>query len=174
MSSPDYKNLFSGLLGFVVVVMLNMDSAANLTRNGVFVPLFVLVLVTQILLEILSKYQGKVCETIEGLFTALIAVIGYGLYTVLASKGLTGGAQAVYGQQMVSTNKLDMGQALVAGGIVAILLFLWKKWLKPMINIQAAFPKWCPAPPAVPMMVPLEPSGPPDAGTDAGANTPSA
>jgi hypothetical protein len=142
----DYKNMFSALLGFSTVIFLNMPQSDTLTRGGnnVYVPLFVIVLVSQIVLEILAKYQGKLCETIEGLFTALIAVLAYALYAA-ASRG------SGYGYNSTTYNTMPAGQygggsrqsggyvnvreSLMAGVVVAIFIFIWKKWLKPKLGI---------------------------------------
>lgn len=147
----DWKNMFSALLGFSAVVFLHMPQSAMLTRGGnnIYVPLFVIVLVSQVLLEIMAKYQGKLCETIEGLFTALVAVLGYTFYVTLAQRGLAGGTtmyqQTVgygttggYATTQSGATTGTMGQALLAGAIVALFLFIWKKWLKPRLGINTA------------------------------------
>jgi hypothetical protein len=148
----DWKNMFSALLGFSTVIFLNMPQSDALTRGGqnVYVPLFVIVLVSQIVLEILAKYQGKLCETIEGLFTALIAVLGYALYTTLSQGNFGSGFYSSsystapmysgpqYGQGRQSGGGLAMPQALMAGAVVAICLFIWKRWLKPKLGISFA------------------------------------
>lgn len=135
--------MFSALLGFAAVLFLHMPQSAMITRGGqnIYVPLFVIVLVSQVLLEILAKYQGKWCDTIEGLFTALVAVLGYTLYSALASRGILGGATQGYGAQgygMQGAAPTGMGQALLAGAIVALCLFVWKKWLKPALGLGQA------------------------------------
>ena len=153
----DAKDIVSALLGFSAVILLNQPQAAMLSRSGnKYVPLFVIVLVSQILMEILFKYKGKACETIEGLFTAMIAVAGYlvgmmiierqtgfGSYTSSSygtssaryGTGSSGSSGYGYGSvgQRGGAVTLELGQTLLVGGIVALFLFIWKRWLKPWI-----------------------------------------
>ena len=129
----DYKNLFSAMLGFSAVMFLFTDYASLITKGGnsYYIPLFVIVLVSNVLLEIISKYQGKMCETIEGLFTGLFAVLGFLVYMTLITRGIIGVAQAdQYG------NEITPHSVLVAGLLVAVFIFLWKSYLKPLLGIS--------------------------------------
>jgi len=131
--------MFSALLGFSAVVLLTQPAFQSLAQGKPpYVPLFVIVLVSQILLEIIAKYQGKLCETIEGLFTALIAVLGFALAVALYSKGFlgAGGMQnsGPFGNGSLPPTTFIFGAAIIVGAF----LFIWKKWIKPILPITIA------------------------------------
>lgn len=136
----DWKNSFSALLGFSAVLFLELPQSQFLTRGGSkYVPLFIIVLISQVLLEIFAKYQGKMCDTIEGLFTAVIALLGFLVGSALAERsGMYGGQP--YGVSSESsytyTGSGIGGPILLTAVIVGLFLFIWKAWLRPKLGIN--------------------------------------
>ena len=145
----DWKNMFSALLGFSAVIFLELPQSGFLTRGGQskYVPLFIIVLISQVLLEIFAKYQGKMCETIEGLFTATIAVLGYLVAMAVANRtvqagwgrqsgGQYGAPAAGYQASYSYSGPGIGGGVLMAAVVVGLFLFIWKAWLRPRLGIH--------------------------------------
>ena len=144
----DWKNMFSALLGFSAVLFLELPQAQFLTRGGSkYVPLFIIVLISQVLLEIFAKYQGKMCDTIEGLFTATIALLGFLVGNALANRAMFGGFSGDFGttaQYSYQASGTGIGgPILLTAVIVGLFLFIWKAWLRPKLgmNIQGCNPQ---------------------------------
>lgn len=141
--------MFSALLGFSAVLFLELPQASHLIRTGnKYVPLFVIVLISQVLLEIFSKYQGKMCDTIEGLFTATIALLGFLVGNALSNRVLAGSSTGFDSGYQSQTMQWGSGNGIgsniiITALIVGLFLFIWKSWLRPRlgINIQGCSPQ---------------------------------
>ena len=119
----NFKPLISAILGFAAILLVNKQ-IPDMSRNIGLAAVFIGILLSQVLFEITSKYEGKTCEFIDGVVASLFAVLAYFL-------GITiGGSLSSIIPDGVSQT-LNSTPGIITGGIfAAFTLWVWKQWLR--------------------------------------------
>jgi hypothetical protein len=130
--SKELKPLLSALIGFGTVMALQQTNVGTQltqrTQQSESIMIFAALLIVQFLFEVLSKYEGKACEMTEGIFAGIMGVVGYSLVKMATQRG-TGGLGGL--GRMQFGGAVQNGILSAAG--VAVGLWVWKRWLKPLI-----------------------------------------
>jgi len=121
----NFKPIISALIGFAAILAVqNYSRPMNYSKNTGMAIIFIGILVSQVLFEMITKYQGKTCEIVDGIFTSLFAILGYFL-------GMTfGGAISKIIPEGVS-NALSTNPGNLTGAVfAAFALWIWKQWIR--------------------------------------------
>ena len=125
MSSNAFRSIMASAVSLGVVVLMELPATQRYlpvwTRNKLahIIVLFLVLFVTQAVLDMFLKIRNKGCHVLDALLLALFGVIGYGIY-----EGL---------KRIPMINRIIMPLAnqpvlniLMAGSSVAVSVFIWK------------------------------------------------
>lgn len=121
----NFKPLISAIVGFAAILAVqNYSSPMGLSKNKSMAAVFIAILVSQVLFEMITKYQGKTCEIMDGMFTSLFAILGY-----FIGMSLGGVFSKIIPESL--SNSLSTTQAQLTGAVfAAFALWVWKQWIR--------------------------------------------
>jgi hypothetical protein len=131
----NFKPLISAIIGFAsILAVQNYSSPMGLSKNKGMSAVFIGILVSQVLFEMISKYEGKTCEIMDGIFTSLFAILGYFL-------GMTfGGVFSKIIPQSISSTLSTTPGNLTGAVFAAFALWIWKQWIRNKILPSSCAP----------------------------------